>query len=121
MSTTPGTPYPNFRYITGVIQGLETIIEFDESHDFTDGEIVSFRVSPPYGMVELNNVHARVLEHDTFSITVAIDSFNFTPFTDEGVYEHFPAIVVPSSSGIIPGMTTATMNLEDAFDIKPPG
>lgn len=118
VSTTPGTPYPEFKYITSVTQGQRTIVGFGQTHDFTDGEIVSFRVSPPFGMVELNNVQSRVIAHDTTSITIDIDSSNFTPFVNAGLYEQYLAVCVPSASGIIPG--TATINLEDAFDMKPP-
>lgn len=113
-----GTFYPRYKLITGVTLGFTTRVIFGISHDFTDGEIVSFRVSKPFGTVELNNQQSRVLSHDSTSITVGIDSTNYTPFVNAGSDVQIPAVTVPSASGVIPN--TSSVNLEDAFDDKPP-
>jgi hypothetical protein len=111
---------PRFSLIASITLGQKTVITFTSDCDFTDGEIVSFRISPPSGTRELNNKHARVLEHTSNSITVGIESINFTPFVFVPENELvFPAMVVPAGSGIIPGSTPATINLQDAFDNLP--
>lgn len=111
---------PKFSLISAISQGQYTVVTFTDSCDFTDGEVISFRVSPPSGMKELNNQQARVLSHTTNSITVAIDSSNYTPFVfvDENALV-FPAMVVPRGSGIIPGSRPSTVNLQDVFDNIP--
>lgn len=115
-----GRFYPSLAYISAVTQGLQTVVTFTANHDFTEGEIISFRISVPFGMVELNNQQMRVLAKTSNTITVNINSLNFTPFVNAGIYEAFPAIVVPAGSGIVPGERTPAMNLKDAFDDIPP-
>lgn len=111
--------YPTYSIISNVTKGVLTTIELAAPHDFTDGEIVSFRVSKPYGMVELNNLQSRVISHDSLSIVVPIDSNNFTPFFNAGLFEPFLAMVIPVGSGIIPLEYVPTISLRDAFDNVP--
>lgn len=118
MSTTPGIPYPAYSVITAITLGYQTVVTFAADHDFTNGEVVSFRVSRPFGTVELNNMQTRVISHTNNTITVNIESSNWTPFVNAGLYTQNQAVVVPSASGIIPG--GLTINLEDSFDMKPP-
>lgn len=109
--------YPTSALIESVMKGVQTVITFTDDHDFTDGEIVSFRVSPPYGMVELNNKQAKVVSHTSDTITVDIQSSNFTTFVTPDPEDIVSvAMTVPSASGIVPNLYTPTMNLEDAFD-----
>jgi hypothetical protein len=111
---------PKFSLIESITQGQTTTVTFIDDCDFTDGEIVSFRVSKPSGMRELNNQQARVLSHTSDSITVAIDSTNYTPYILVSENELvFPAMVVPAGSGIIPNSNPPTINLQDAFDNVP--
>lgn len=71
-------------------------------------------------MTELNNVQTRVISNTNDSITVDIDSTNFTPFVFTPEYEgRGPAMVVPSSSGIVPGQIPIGTSLRDAFDNVP--
>ncbi|HEY3527477.1 MAG TPA: hypothetical protein VGK47_14875 [Nitrososphaeraceae archaeon] len=110
--------YPRYSEISAITNALNAVVTFTEDHDFTDGEIVGFRVTPAFGMFEINNRRGRVLSHTDTTITVDIDtktwtSFDFSPLNDPGTT---PPVCVPSSSGIIPNMYVATMNLEDAFD-----
>lgn len=120
--TTPGINYPVLDYIASITNAQTAVVTFEEAHDFTNGEIISFRVSQPYGMVEMNNRQGRVLARDTLTVTVDIDTTGFNAFTipgDETTISN-PAIAVPSASGIVPGFYTPFINLEDAFDNRPP-
>jgi hypothetical protein len=71
-------------------------------------------------MRELNNQKATVLSHTGNSITVGIDSTNYTPFVfePENILV-FPAMAVPAGSGIIPNSNPPTINLQDSFDNVP--
>lgn len=112
--------YPSLSYITNISKALQAVVTFDDEHDFTDGEIISLRSSRPYGMYQVNNMQSRVLSHTSDTVTLEIDTRNFTTFVYPPVGEVvYPAIAVPSASGIIPGQYTPTMNLEDAFDNVP--
>lgn len=108
---------PRFQYITDIIRGQTTVVDFGETHQFTIGEIVSFRVSLPYGMVNINNQSGKVIAFTMMSITVDIDSLSYDPFTTPSDVEGTtPPVCVPSASGIIPGLYTPTVTLFDAFD-----
>ncbi len=106
---------PGKRYISDISNAQFAVVTTTEDHNFTDGEIVSFRVSKDSGMFEMNEKQAKVLLHTSDTITVNIDSMNFTPFV-AGLDIQVPPMVVPSSSSIIPDSDPATVNLEDAFD-----
>lgn len=108
---------PQFQYITAIDQGQITVINFGDDHQFSIGEIVSFRCSRAYGMFEINNLSGLVIAITDMTITVDIDSTNFTPFIIPSILTGTtPAICVPSASGIIPGSNPPTVTLFDAFD-----
>jgi len=111
---------PQFGLISAIALGQQTVVTFTANSDFTDGEVVSFRISSPSGTRELNNQQTRVISHTSNTITVDIDSQNYTPFINLGENSLvFPAMVVPVGSGIIPNFTPVTINIQDAFDNVP--
>ena len=115
------TNYPRFAYIEEITNALNALVTFTVPHDFTVGEIVSFRVGPLFGMSEINNKRAKVLAintDDLNNITVDIDTSTWTPFSlanldDPGTS---PPICIPCASGVITQLYTPTVNIEDAFD-----
>lgn len=111
---------PSLEYIVAITLGKNTVVTVLDTHYFTLGEIVSFRVTKPYGTVELNNVHAKVIDLSSLSITVDYDSTGFTPFVYPVVYPitgpKTPPIVVPSSSGVLDDLYTPEYTLQDSFD-----
>lgn len=112
------TPY--LCYITGITLGRTTLLTFSSIHAFVVGEIISLRVSPPYGTVELNNQQVKVLTVPTnVSVTVDIDSTNFTPFNYPVSGKNTPPCAVPSSSSIVPNTMFAATILNDVFDNVP--
>jgi hypothetical protein len=112
---------PQFGFISAIQLGIQTVVTFTQSIDFTVGEIVSFRVSPLSGTFELNNQQAQVLAVTSNTITVPIDSRNFTPYISLPTYgTAFPAMVVPAGSGILPNATPAQTSLFAVFDNIPP-
>lgn len=106
---------PRVRFISSVSQGITTTVTMTDDHDFSLGENVSFRVGPGNKMVELNNKIGTVIELTSDSITVTIDSSTWTPFMFGLGVQYLPC-VVPSSSGVIPGLYPSTVNLQDNFD-----
>lgn len=112
-----GTEFiPNLQYITNITQSSPAIVTFNDNHNFTLGEWISFRVPPPNGMIQLNNQKARIISLTPTTVTIAVDSLDFYPF----IYvqdPQIPCVAVPAGSGIIPG--TGTVTLEDAFDNQP--
>ncbi len=113
--------YPSLAYIEDITNAQQAIVTFTEDHEFTPGEIVSFRVGQAFGMSEINNVHARVLSVTSDTITVEVDTSTWTPFSLAELNEPStsPPCCVPSSSGVVPLQETPYVNLEDAFDNRP--
>jgi hypothetical protein len=111
---------PSLEYIVAIDLGQNTVVTFLDEHHFTLGEIVSFRITKPYGTVELNNVHAKVINLSAFGITVDYDSTGFTPFIYPATYPvtgpKTPPVVVPSSSGVLDDLYTPEYTLQDSFD-----
>ena len=115
-----GVFFPSSSLIADITLGVQTVTTFTAPHDFTVGEIISFRVSRQYGTVDLNNQQALVQSISTFTITVNIDSRNYTPFVASPPFPETLAMVVPSGSGIVPGSFPAQTSLLDTFDHIPP-
>lgn len=112
--------YPRMRLVEDISNAQYAVVTCTEDHDFIDNEIVSLRVSRPYGMVEINNQHAKVLSHTSDTITINVDSSNFTAFAIPGdLTGTTTPCVVPSSSGVDLNAYNPTMILEDAFDNRP--
>lgn len=119
-ATNLSTFTPFLMNIVGISQAQQATITFLTDHPFTVGEYVSFRVSKPYGMTQLNNQKGIVLSLTPTTITVNIDTSNMTPFVYPPVGEViYPAVCVPAGSGIIPMSNPSTVNLEDTFDNVP--
>ena len=111
---------PQFSVIQDIALGQTTTVTFTAPCDFTVGQYVSFRISPPSGTVQLNNQKAVVTAVTSNTITVPIESTNYNPFVFHSENSlAFPALAVPAGSGIIPGAIPPQTNLQDAFDNVP--
>lgn len=110
---------PKFRYITDITKDLKAVVTFSEDHEYVIGEIISFRVSSPYGMKQINNLQARVIGVTDSTITVELDTLGFDPFIYPVEGQNTPPIAVPVGSGIIPDEYVPTVTLRDAFDNQP--
>lgn len=110
--------YPKFAYINAITNGVTTTATFTANHDFTVGEIVSFRVTKSFGMFQINNVKCKVLSKTADTITVDVDSSTWDLFTYANINTAgtTPPVCVPSASGVIDNIPTPSYNIEDAFD-----
>lgn len=110
--------YPAFSYISSITNSTEAIVTFTAIHDFTVGEIVSFRVGKQFGMYEINNQRGKVLLKDDTSIVVDIDTSTWNPFSLANLNQPgtSPPVCVPSSSSFVPYQYTPYVNIQDAFD-----
>lgn len=113
--------YPRYAFIEAITNATQAVATFTEDHDFTPGEMVSFRVGRDFGMDEINNKRGKVLYTTSDTITVDIDTSTWTPFTLSNLDEPgtSPPVCVPSSSSVIPFQENPSVNIEDAFDNRP--
>ncbi len=108
---------PRVAQIENITKGQTTVVEFTQDHLFVLGEIVSFRVTKPYGMTNINNMQGLVIDTTSDTITVNIDSLGFLDFVIPGdTHKTTPPQCVPSASGIAPNVVIPTVTLQDAFD-----
>ena len=112
--------YPAYSEISAITNAQNAVVTFTEDHDFTVGQIVSFRVGKLFGMEEINNKRTRVIDTSSDTITTELDTTNWTPFTLSLLYSEgtSPPVCVPSSSGVVPNLFTPEMNIKDAFDTR---
>lgn len=110
--------YPQKAFINAITNVQNAVVTFTADHDFTVGEIVSFRVTKDFGMFQMNNKNALVLSTTSDTITVDVDStswdaFDYSQLDAAGTS---PPVCVPCCSGIVPSSNPARINLQDAFD-----
>lgn len=110
--------YPKLVYVNAITNAHQAVATFTEDHDFTVGEIVSFKVTRPFGMFEINNKRGKVLSKTSDTITVDIDSSTWNAF-DYSLLDTAgttPPVCVPSSSSFIPNAVIPEINIQDTFD-----
>jgi hypothetical protein len=108
-------PVPKFFYLSGITNAVQAVATFTEDHDYSIGEYVSFRVSQPYGMREINEQRGKVINLTSNTITVDIETTFYTPFIYPVSGDNTPPHTVPAGSGVIP-LYVPEVNLFDAFD-----
>lgn len=113
--------YPQKAFINAIAAAADPIhstITFTADHDFTTGEVVSFRVTPSFGMFQINNRKGVVLATTSDTITTDIDisgwdAFDYSALDTAGTT---PPMCVPCCSVKVPGSNPPRVNLLDAFD-----
>jgi hypothetical protein len=118
------TPYsdytPFLTNITAITNSNPAVVTTSQTVPYTLGELVSFRVSQPYAMTQINNLVGLVLAVNGSSFTVNLNTTTFTPFQYPPVGTViYPAVAVPAGSGVVPNSPIAMTNIEDAFDNVP--
>jgi hypothetical protein len=114
--------YPSLAFISAITNAQNATVTFTEDHEFTPGEIVSFRVCKQFGMYEINNMQARILTITPTTITVPVDTTTWNAFSLANLNQPgtSPPCCVPSASGVIPDEArTPRVTLFDAFDNRP--
>jgi len=109
MSTTyyPGysqvTVVPNLRTrdIASITQADPMVVTTVLDHGYQAGIKVSFLIPTQWGMVQLNGLNAQVISVTNNTLSVNLDSRNFTPFAAPSPLPqaYTPASVVPNASG----------------------
>lgn len=111
---------PFLTNITGITNAQNAVVTTVENSPYSVGELISFRVSRPYGMTEINNLSGRVLNVSTNTFIIEINTLGFTAFVYPPVGKVIvPAVAVPAGSGIVPQSSLPMTNLTDAFDNVP--
>ncbi len=110
--------YPSLAYINAITNAQNAVVTFTENHEFTIGEVVSFRVTADFGMREINQKRGKVIATGSDNITVDVDTSSWTAFDYSALNTAgtTPPVCVPSSSSVVPGSNPPATNMLDAFD-----
>lgn len=111
---------PALTYVTNITQDLNAIVTFSSTPAYSAGELLSFRVSKPFGMYEINNKVSKILSITSNIAVMDINTLGYSPFIYPVSGKNTPPVTVPAGSGIIPSVSPATINLIDVFDTLRP-
>lgn len=93
--------YPRNRTVTNITQAQQAVVRLSVDHNYTVGQTVRFVVPPEFGMTEMDGLQGTITAVNTTgnnnTITVDIDSTNFTPFVfpNTNAVPFTPAQIVP--------------------------
>ncbi len=135
MKFIPSRFYPRYRWIAGITRAVQAKVYFTVNHDFTPGEFIGLRIPVAFGSGAWSNsdfirkdyrILSIVNTAAESSITLDLDTSGFASafsYPLSADYKTSPAVCVPSSSGVVPYLGSATVpqeppgtNLLDAFD-----
>lgn len=87
---------PQFHFVTAVTQATQGVVTFSATHNYKLGDVLYFRVNSLFGMVQLDQVSAKVVAVDTSLNTVTLDlnTSAFTAFAFPAA-SYYPNIVFP--------------------------
>ena len=110
--------YPQKAFINAITNAQQAVVTFTANHDFTTGQIISFRVTPDFGMHQINFKRGTVLETTSDTVTVNIDTldwdaFDYSALNGAGTT---PPVAVPCCSTVVPASNPPEVNMLDAFD-----
>ena len=77
-----GAVLPEAHYVTNVSQAASAVVTFSSAHNYKLGDVLYFRVSSDFAMVQLDKLEGKVTAVSTANntVTVDIDSSAFTAF-----------------------------------------
>jgi len=77
--------YPRRRYISKITQASQAVVTLTVTHGYFIGQVVKLRVPDVFGMVEMNDLYATIVNINTTAasgntVTLNVDSSAFTAF-----------------------------------------
>tara|TARA_R110000868_G_scaffold368214_1_gene631165 strand:- start:70 stop:516 length:447 start_codon:yes stop_codon:yes gene_type:complete len=90
-----------WKAILTITQAYPMVVTTTNDHHYVAGMRVRFNIPGMFGMVQLNGVEVQVLEVTNNTLTVNVDSSNFTPFVYPVTLPeaYTPPVVIPDASG----------------------
>lgn len=95
------TPNVGTQTILSITQANPMVVTTVNNHNYPAGMNVTFLIPTQFGMVQLNNQNLQVLSVTNNSLTINVDSSNYTPFAYPSPLPsaYTPPSVIPNSSG----------------------
>lgn len=95
------TPNLRVKTILSVTQAFPCVVTTTEDHGYVLGMNVKFLIPSQFGMVQLNDVTTQVIDLTDASVTLNLDSTNFSSFSYPSPLPsaYTPPSIIPYSSG----------------------
>lgn len=104
--------------ISSITQAFPMVVTTVLDHNYVAGMMIRFLIPEAFGMTSLNNINAQVLSVTNNTLTVNVDSTNFTQFSYPsplpGAYTN-PS-VIPNSSGVYLPPLPLSYGNQDSFE-----
>lgn len=90
-----------WKAIESITNSFPMIVTTIQDHHYVAGMRVRFNIPSMFGMVQLNGVEAQVISLTNNTLTVNVDSRNFTPFSYPSPLPeaYTPPVIIPDASG----------------------
>lgn len=87
--------------IDSITQAFPAVLTTINDHGYVAGMMVTFLIPTQFGMIELNNQNIQVLELTNNTLTLNVDTRNYTAFAYPSPLPnaYTPPSVIPNSSG----------------------
>lgn len=91
-----------WKAIASITQDFPMVVTTTSDHHYVAGMRVRFNIPNMFGMVQLNGVESQVISITNNTLTVNVDSRNFTPFAYPSPLPeaYVEPVVIPDASGM---------------------
>lgn len=104
--------------IASITQAFQMVVTTVVNHGYVSGMKVRFLIPTQFGMVQLNGIEGQVLQLTPNTLTIDIDSRNFTPFAYPSPLPNAytnPSVIPNSSGPYLPPLPLPYGN-QDSFE-----
>lgn len=104
--------------IDSITQAFPAVLTTINDHGYVAGMMVTFLIPAQFGMVELNGQNVQVLELTNNTLTLNVDTRNYTAFASPNPLPNAftPPSVIPNSSGPYLPLLPLSYGNQDSFD-----
>jgi len=104
--------------ILSITQAFPAVVTTVNNHGYPAGMNVTFLIPPQFGMVQLNNLNVQVIAVTNNTLTINVNSTNFTAFAYPLSLPHAytPPSVIPNSSGVYLPPIPLPYGNQDSFE-----
>lgn len=87
--------------ITAITNANPMMVTTSENSNYHPGLMVTFKIPPSFGMIQLNGLNVQVIDVTDTEITCNVDSTGFTPFSYPSPLPsaYTAPTIIPNSSG----------------------
>lgn len=107
-----------WKKIESITQDFPMVVTTTSDHKYTAGMRIRFNIPGMFGMVQLNEVESQVLSITNNTLTVNVDSRNFTAFSYPTPLPeaYTPPVVIPDASGAYLSPLPLPYGNQDSFE-----